>query len=219
MKGAALTVGGFYAHFSSKDELVEETLRRTGATLRERLFARLDEKSEADRAETILKRYSRPSTATAARPGARCQVVGEIGTTARATPDDDPKECRLSWTVFAQRLPADASSRAACCHGLIALMYGGLTFPAQSRDGAVRRSAARLPRAGAAARQGRQGRTVHERRGGRLDGPAGAASRDPAETDSTLIAGLSAAAAWFQASGTCSTSAVNRRPNAQVEGA
>jgi len=42
MKGAALTVGGFYAHFSSKDELVEETLRRTCAALRDRLFARLD---------------------------------------------------------------------------------------------------------------------------------------------------------------------------------
>src|SRR5256712_13392988 len=81
MKGAALTVGGFYAHFSSKDELVEETLRRTGATLRERPFARLDEKSEADRAETILKRYLSPdhrdaSTLACPLPA----VVGEIGT-------------------------------------------------------------------------------------------------------------------------------------------
>src|SRR5258708_15976507 len=57
MKGAALTVGGFYAHFSSKDELVDETLRRTGATLRERLFARIEEKPEVDRAEVLLKRY------------------------------------------------------------------------------------------------------------------------------------------------------------------
>src|SRR3984893_17956368 len=57
MKGAALTVGGFYAHFSSKDELVDETLRRTSATLRQRLFQRLDEKTEADRDEVILERY------------------------------------------------------------------------------------------------------------------------------------------------------------------
>src|SRR2546422_11122896 len=69
MKGAALTVGGFYAHFSSKDELVEETLRRTGATLRERLFARLDEKSEADRAATILKRYLSPEHRDGGTPG------------------------------------------------------------------------------------------------------------------------------------------------------
>ena len=57
MKGAALTVGGFYAHFASKDALVDETLRRTGAGLRERLFARIEEKPEADRAEVLLKRY------------------------------------------------------------------------------------------------------------------------------------------------------------------
>src|SRR5256886_16996506 len=57
MKGAALTVGGFYAHFSSKNELVDETLQRTGAMLRERLFARLDTKPEADRAEVSLNRY------------------------------------------------------------------------------------------------------------------------------------------------------------------
>jgi TetR/AcrR family transcriptional repressor of nem operon len=50
MKGAALTVGAFYAHFSSKDDLVDEALRRTGATLRDGLFAHLDQKPEADRA-------------------------------------------------------------------------------------------------------------------------------------------------------------------------
>src|SRR4051812_22772139 len=57
MKGAALTVGGFYAHFSSKEDLVAEVLRRTGARLRDELFDRLDEKPEADRAEVVLKRY------------------------------------------------------------------------------------------------------------------------------------------------------------------
>src|SRR3954469_11601544 len=57
MKGAGLTVGGFYAHFDSKEHLVDEALRRTAASLRDRLFARIDEKPEADRAEVILKRY------------------------------------------------------------------------------------------------------------------------------------------------------------------
>src|SRR3989442_10216875 len=82
MKGAALTVGGFYAHFSSKDELVEETLRRTCATLRDRLFARLDEKPEADRAEVILKRYLSADHRDASTLGCPLPaVVGEIGTT------------------------------------------------------------------------------------------------------------------------------------------
>src|SRR5271154_7483211 len=57
MKGAGLTVGGFYAHFGSKEELVDDALRRTGTELRERLFSRLDEKPEADRAEVVLQRY------------------------------------------------------------------------------------------------------------------------------------------------------------------
>src|SRR3984957_14033559 len=57
MKGAGLTVGGFYAHFGSKDDLIEEALRRAGRRIREILFARLEEKPEADRAEVVLKRY------------------------------------------------------------------------------------------------------------------------------------------------------------------
>ena len=41
MKGASLTVGGFYAHFASKEALVNEALGRSAATTRERLFARI----------------------------------------------------------------------------------------------------------------------------------------------------------------------------------
>jgi TetR/AcrR family transcriptional repressor of nem operon len=67
MQGAALTVGGFYAHFGSKDELVGETLRRTKAKLRDSLFARLTEKPEGDRAEVVLKRYLSPAHRDAAR--------------------------------------------------------------------------------------------------------------------------------------------------------
>jgi TetR/AcrR family transcriptional repressor of nem operon len=35
MKGAGLTVGGFYAHFGSKDALVDAALRKTLSALRE----------------------------------------------------------------------------------------------------------------------------------------------------------------------------------------
>src|SRR5262249_9587455 len=61
MQGAGLTVGGFYAHFAAKAELIDEALRRTARELRERLFARIDEKPAADRAEVILKRYLSPA--------------------------------------------------------------------------------------------------------------------------------------------------------------
>jgi len=39
MKGAGLTVGGCYAHFASKEELIDEVLRRAATGMRERLFA------------------------------------------------------------------------------------------------------------------------------------------------------------------------------------
>ena len=59
MKGAGLTVGGFYAHFASKGSaLIDEAPRRTATELRERLFARLDDKPQADRAESHLEALS-----------------------------------------------------------------------------------------------------------------------------------------------------------------
>ena len=50
MRGAGLTVGGFYAHFASKEALIDTALHRTAAAMRERLFGKLDEKPVDDRA-------------------------------------------------------------------------------------------------------------------------------------------------------------------------
>src|SRR6202048_3370537 len=107
MKGAALTVGGFYAHFSSKDELVDETLRRTSATLRDRLFARLDEKPEADRAEVILERYLSSDHRDGGAPGCPMPaVVGEVGTTAPQHRPIVAEQVQGLVEGLAQRLPA-----------------------------------------------------------------------------------------------------------------
>src|SRR5882672_12927139 len=80
MKGAGLTVGGFYAHFASKEELVDETLRRTSEELRCQLFARLEEKPAVDRIEVVVKRYL--SAAHRDDQSMGCPfpaVVGEVG--------------------------------------------------------------------------------------------------------------------------------------------
>src|SRR5208283_5455852 len=83
MKGAGLTVGGFYAHFGSKEALVDEVLRRAATEMRGRLFARLDEKPPADRAEVVLKRYLSPAHRDDVERGCPLPaVVGEVGTTA-----------------------------------------------------------------------------------------------------------------------------------------
>jgi TetR/AcrR family transcriptional repressor of nem operon len=126
MKGAGLTVGGFYAHFGSKEELVDETLRRAGNALRERLFARLEAKPAEDRAEVILKRYL--SAAHRDEQSLGCPlpaVAGEVATTApehRASLAEVVEEMRDG---LADHLPKNRRSIAL---GLVALMVGGLTL-------------------------------------------------------------------------------------------
>jgi TetR/AcrR family transcriptional repressor of nem operon len=130
MKGAALTVGGFYAHFTSKDELVDEALRRTSATLRDRLFARLDEKPENARAEVVLKRYLSAEHRDAATLG--CPLPAVVGEVATAAPQHRPvvaEELEALVGGIARHLPAGGIvPRHALAIGLTALMYGGLSL-------------------------------------------------------------------------------------------
>jgi TetR/AcrR family transcriptional regulator, transcriptional repressor for nem operon len=130
MKGAGLTVGGFYAHFASKAELVDEALRRTGVELRDRLFAGLDAKPAADRAEVILKRYLSAAHRDLKERGCPLPaVVGEVGTTA---PEHGPvlgEQLEAIAAGLAPHLPADTVvPRRALALGLVALMFGGLSL-------------------------------------------------------------------------------------------
>jgi TetR/AcrR family transcriptional repressor of nem operon len=130
MKGAALTVGGFYAHFSSKDALVDEALRRTAGRLRGLLFARLDEKPEADRAEVILKRYLSANHRDAATLGCPMPaVVGEVGTTAPQHGAFVAEQLQALVDGLVEYLPAGGIvPRRMLAIGLVALMYGGLSL-------------------------------------------------------------------------------------------
>ena len=130
MQGADLTVGGFYAHFASKDALVDETLRRTGERLRGRLFARLEYEPKDDRAEMVLKRYLSPAHRDATTLGCPLPaVVGEVGTTA---PQHQPvvgEQVLALIDRLAGHLPAGGIlPRRALAIGLVALMYGGLSL-------------------------------------------------------------------------------------------
>jgi len=126
MQGADLTVGGFYAHFSSKDELVDEALRRTGAGLRESLFKQSEEKPESARAEVILKRYLSAAHRDALTLGCPFPaVVGEIGTSAPEHSDVLGEQIQALASRLAKLLPAGSRLMAI---GLVALMYGGLSL-------------------------------------------------------------------------------------------
>jgi TetR/AcrR family transcriptional repressor of nem operon len=130
MHGAGLTVGGFYAHFASKDELIDDTLRRTATLMRERLFARLEDKPAADRAVVVLKRYLSPTHRDEFARGCPLPaVVGEVGTTAREHSPVLAEELGcLADALEAHLLQRRRISGRALALGLVALMYGGLSL-------------------------------------------------------------------------------------------
>lgn len=135
MRGAGLTVGGFYAHFASKEALVDDALRLTAVRLRERIFAGLDQKPEGDRAEVLLKRYL--STAHRDDREGGCPfpaVIGEVATTAPEHGEVLAEQVDAFASELEQLLPAlsDLPKRHLAI-GLFALMYGGLGLARATR--------------------------------------------------------------------------------------
>lgn len=128
MSGAGLTVGGFYAHFASKEALVDDALRLTATRMRERLFAGLDQKPEQDRAEVLLKRYLSTAHRDDLEHGCPFPaVIGEVGTTA----PEHRAVLAEQVDAFAAELEAvlpesEALDKRHLAIGLFALMYGGL---------------------------------------------------------------------------------------------
>lgn len=125
MSGAGLTVGGFYAHFSSKEALVDAAIRQTSKIMRSRIFDRLEEKPAEARAEVVLKRYlsaaHRDDTDTGCPFPA---IAGEIATTAGEHNAVLAEQLDAFADELGKHLPAD--SRRTNALGMIALMYGGL---------------------------------------------------------------------------------------------
>jgi TetR/AcrR family transcriptional repressor of nem operon len=130
MKGAGLTVGGFYAHFASKEMLIDEALRRTAAEMRDRLFVRLDEKPPAARAEVVLKRYLSAAHRDEFLRGCPFPaVVGEVGTSAPEYRDVLVEQIESVSSGLEAYLPTGHGiSRRYLALGLVALMYGGLSL-------------------------------------------------------------------------------------------
>jgi TetR/AcrR family transcriptional repressor of nem operon len=127
MQGAGLTVGGFYAHFPSKEALVDETMRRTGSELRARLFAKLEEKPEADRAEVVLKRYL--SAKHRDDPDTGCPFPAITGEIANQHDEHRPALAEeLSALVGALQPLLPGRQARTLAVGLAALMYGGLSM-------------------------------------------------------------------------------------------
>ncbi len=130
MKGAGLTVGGFYAHFDSKEDLIDEALRRTSGDVRQRLFEGLEDKPADKRAEVVLKRYLSASHRDELEQGCLLPaLVGEIGTTAGEHREALREQVAALSSELEGVLPTTTEpARRYMAIGLVALMYGGLSL-------------------------------------------------------------------------------------------
>lgn len=130
MSGAGLTVGGFYAHFASKEALVDEAIRRTAAFMRGKLFERIEEKPLADRAEVVLKRYL--SAAHRDDPANGCPMPAIVGEVTTTTPEHRgvlaEQLSDLAEELTKHLAKGDAGSKRVTALGMIALMYGGISL-------------------------------------------------------------------------------------------
>lgn len=130
MKGAGLTVGGFYAHFDSKEALMDDAIRRTAAHMLQRLFERIEEKPKEARAEVVLKRYLSALHRDDASTGCPFPaIVGEVATGEHAHRDVLAESIGKLSERIAQELPKEEHlSKKSIALGMIALMYGGISL-------------------------------------------------------------------------------------------
>jgi len=128
MKGAGLTVGGFYNHFDSKEELFVETLRHAASTNWDQLLK--SAKGDSPRARTLsvirqyLSRQHRDNKETGCLLPSTAPEVAREGEPYRSA-----LEAELSGFVssLARMLDSGTGSREKAI-GLIALMYGALSL-------------------------------------------------------------------------------------------
>jgi TetR/AcrR family transcriptional repressor of nem operon len=128
MRGAGLTVGGFYAHFSSKDALVESLLRSTMGQVRESLLSSAGDLPARERVERTLERYL--SAEHRDHPERGCPVPAALSEVTR--------QSIAVRRAFAQEIDkhlavSGASSRQAAL-ATLALMYGGLALARALKD-------------------------------------------------------------------------------------
>ncbi len=129
MEGAGLTVGGFYAHFASKEALVDEALRRTSAKLRAHLFKGIEDKPKEDRALVLLKRYLSVQHRDEYVHGCPMPaVLGEVGTTKTEHAPVVAEQIEALAKELDQHLPDAGLPRRQLALGLAATMVGGLSI-------------------------------------------------------------------------------------------
>lgn len=130
MEGAGMTVGGFYAHFPSKQSLIAETIRKTLQHSREHLAAYAGSRRGADWLKAVARSYL--SRSHRDNPQTGCPLPATLGEIARADPsvrEALADEISVSAEELASRLREtgieDSKGEALA---MLATMAGGLTL-------------------------------------------------------------------------------------------
>ena len=128
MKGAGLTVGGFYNHFASKEELFVETLRNASSANWDHLLKSAKGDSPRSRTLSVVRQYLSSKHRDNKETG--CLLPSAAPEVAReGEPYRSALEKELSGLVssLAKMLGGGVESRERAL-GLIALMYGALSL-------------------------------------------------------------------------------------------
>ena len=128
MKGAGLTVGGFYNHFDSKEDLFVEVLQNASRTNWNTLLKSARGDSPRARALSVIRQYLSRRHRDCKDTG--CPWPGAAAEVARAgEPYRSALEKELSSFIksFAQMIDAGSESREKAV-ALLVLMYGGLSL-------------------------------------------------------------------------------------------
>ncbi|MGE6761324.1 TetR/AcrR family transcriptional regulator [Corallococcus interemptor] len=128
MKGAGLTVGGFYGHFESKEHLFTETLRGTARTAWNALLRKAKEDAPDAPALKVLERYLSRKHRDAATPTCPLpSITAEVSRTGEPYRGALEAELQQFVQTYAELLPAGARRRDKAL-AAIALMYGALSL-------------------------------------------------------------------------------------------
>ena len=132
MKGAGLTVGGFYAHFASKGLLVEETIRHALGEQRRKVFDALEGESPEERLNHLFRVYL--SRSHRDHPEDGCPLPAVVSEIAQAETEERKAfvaelDVHLSaLEELAAPTPAAAMDRRTLALGLLCVLYGGLSL-------------------------------------------------------------------------------------------
>jgi TetR/AcrR family transcriptional repressor of nem operon len=125
MKGAGLTVGGFYAHFASKDELVDASLRHAMRQMWGQLLTTVGPARGAEAVAAVVRCYlSRSHRDHAAEGCPLPAMVGDAAQASQAVRDALADELGRNADTLGKLLLGEPRRHRALA--LVALMYGGL---------------------------------------------------------------------------------------------